>query len=154
MHLWPIWPTSPLSKPWPQRSPSTNSGEFTLMLQLRHSREPNCDGFVLQLKSCSVKPMDIKSPSDHYSVIHRTVHCVNRDPALEWIASEPHVDIREAVQTRDVMECFKFEPNGALLCFLELISSNSKKCFAEAIDDHKSDSLLINLPARSSFPHT
>jgi hypothetical protein len=65
---------------------------------------------------------------------------------LELIQYEPHVDIREVIRTRDVMERYKFGLNGALICCLELISSNSNERFVEAIGDHEDDSLLIDLP--------
>jgi hypothetical protein len=50
---------------------------------------------------------------------------VDLDPAMEWIAYEPHVDIREGIRTRDVLERSKFGSNGALICCLELISSET-----------------------------
>jgi GTPase SAR1 family protein len=96
----------------------------------------------------SGKSTYIKAAADHYAVLHRVVHCVNLDPAVEHLPYEPHVDIRDAVTVRDVMSRYKFGPNGALICCLELISANSHEWFADAIGNHEYDYLLIDLPGQ------
>jgi GTPase SAR1 family protein len=96
----------------------------------------------------SGKSTYIKTASDYYAALPRTVHCVNLDPAVAYIPYEPHVDIRDAITVRDVMNRYKFGPNGALICCLELISSNAHEWFADAIGDHEYDYLLIDLPGQ------
>jgi GTPase SAR1 family protein len=96
----------------------------------------------------SGKSTYIKAAADYYAALPRVVHCVNLDPAVTYIPYEPHVDIRDAITVHDVMNRYKFGPNGALICCLELISSNAHEWFEEAIGDHEYDYLLIDLPGQ------
>jgi GTPase SAR1 family protein len=96
----------------------------------------------------SGKSTYIKTAFDYYTNLHRTVHCVNLDPAAEYLPYEPHVDIRATISVTDVMKRYKFGPNGALICCLELVASEASEWFDDAIGEHEYDYLLIDLPGQ------
>jgi GTPase SAR1 family protein len=96
----------------------------------------------------SGKSTFIKTVSDHYASIHRTVHCVNLDPAVEYLQYGPDIDIREAITVKDVMQRYRFGPNGALICCMELIARDANQWFSDAIGEHEYEYLLIDLPGQ------
>jgi GTPase SAR1 family protein len=103
---------------------------------------------ILSGPAGSGKSTYIRRVADHYAAIKRPIHCVNLDPAVHYLAYDPDVDIRDAICVQDVMKRYKFGPNGALLCCLELISRDCSQWFSEAIGDHDYDYLLIDLPGQ------
>ena len=90
----------------------------------------------------------IKRVSDHYATIKRTVHCVNLDPAAEYLPYEPDIDIREAVSVSEVMKRYKLGPNGALVCCLEIVAQGRGEWFDDVIGEHEYDYLLIDFPGQ------
>ena len=69
----------------------------------------------------------------------RVVHCVNLDPAAEFLSSQPEIDIRDAINVPEVMKCYKLGPNGALVCWLELVAHARGKWFDDVIGEHEYD---------------
>ena len=90
----------------------------------------------------------IKRVSDHYATIKRRVHCVNLDPAADYLPYDPEIDIRDAISVREVMQRFKLGPNGALVCALEVIAQGRGEWFDDAIGEHEYDYLLIDFPGQ------
>ena len=44
----------------------------------------------------------------HYETIKRVVHCVNLDPAADFLLYNPTIDIRSVINVKDVMKRLKF----------------------------------------------
>lgn len=78
----------------------------------------------------------------------RVVHCVNLDPAAEYLPYQPEIDIRDAINVPEVMKRYKFGPNGALVCCLELIAHGKGEWFDDVIGEHEYDYLLIDFPGQ------
>jgi GTPase SAR1 family protein len=103
---------------------------------------------VLAGPAGSGKSTYIKMVSEHYASMQRTVHCVNLDPAVEYLQYAADVDVRSAVTVKDIMQRYKFGPNGALICCMELIARDANQWFSDAIGEHEYDYLLIDLPGQ------
>lgn len=95
----------------------------------------------------SGKSTYISHAKSFFDDIKRTVHCVNLDPAADLLPYDPEIDIRDAIDTTEIMKKLKLGPNGALIYCLETIAFNSK-WFDEAIGEHEYDYLLIDLPGQ------
>lgn len=54
----------------------------------------------------------------------RNVKIVNLDPAAEKFNYQCHIDIRDLITVTDVMEKFKYGPNGALIYCMEYLLKN------------------------------
>ena len=57
-------------------------------------------------------------------LLNRTVLVVNLDPAAESFNYNPVVDIRDLVNTQDVMEYTKLGPNGGLIYSMDYLIQN------------------------------
>lgn len=96
----------------------------------------------------SGKSTYVKRMADHYETLKRAVHCVNMDPAADYLPYSPDVDIRDAISTQEVMQRYKIGPNGALVCCLELISKGRGEWFDDVIGSLEYDYLLIDFPGQ------
>ena len=69
---------------------------------------------------------------------------VNLDPAAEYFAYNPDVDIRELISIEDVMEDedLRLGPNGGLVFCMEHLVENFD-WLEEAMDPHDDDYFLI-----------
>jgi GTPase SAR1 family protein len=56
--------------------------------------------------------------------LQRNILIVNLDPAAEKISYSPDVDIRELINTDDVMDFTKLGPNGGLIYSMEYLIEN------------------------------
>lgn len=56
--------------------------------------------------------------------LQRNILIVNLDPAAEKISYTPDVDIRELINTDDVMDFTKLGPNGGLIYSMEYLIEN------------------------------
>lgn len=56
--------------------------------------------------------------------LQRNIIIVNMDPAAEKITYTPNVDIRELINTDDVMDYTKLGPNGGLIYSMEYLIEN------------------------------
>lgn len=95
----------------------------------------------------SGKSTYIKAMAEHYRSIHRVVHCVNMDPAATSLQYDAAVDIREAIDVREAMNCFGFGPNGALVFCLEEVMRDME-WLDDAIGEHDYDYLLVDFPGQ------
>jgi len=78
---------------------------------------------------------------------------VNLDPAAEYFAYNPDVDIRELISIEDVMEDedLRLGPNGGLVFCMEHLVENFD-WLEEAMDPHDDDYFLIGKRKWSYFP--
>lgn len=60
----------------------------------------------------------------HSKLLKRNIHVINLDPAAEKFDYEPTVDIRELINTDDVMEFTKLGPNGGLIYSMNYLIEN------------------------------
>ncbi|KAH0793862.1 GPN-loop GTPase 3 [Histomonas meleagridis] len=95
----------------------------------------------------SGKTTYIKRLMDHFEVTKRNVHAVNLDPAADNLAYTPTIDIRDAINVKEVMEEEGFGPNGGLIYCMEVIVEDHD-WFDEEIGNHDYDYLLIDLPGQ------
>ncbi|KAH0791025.1 GPN-loop GTPase 3 [Histomonas meleagridis] len=95
----------------------------------------------------SGKSTYIANAKKHFDDIKRIVHCVNLDPAADSLPYDPEIDIREAIDIKDIMQKQKLGPNGALVFCLESVAMQSK-WFDEVIGEHEYDYLLIDMPGQ------
>jgi GPN-loop GTPase len=56
--------------------------------------------------------------------LQRNIIIVNMDPAAEKLTYTPNVDIRELINTDDVMDLTKLGPNGGLIYSMEYLIEN------------------------------
>ena len=84
----------------------------------------------------------------HYETIKRVVHCVNLDPAADFLLYNPTIDIRSVINVKDVMKRLKFGPNGALIYCLEKITGTNSTWFKNQIGEHNYDYLLVDMPGQ------
>jgi len=86
---------------------------------------------------------------DHFAVIKRQCMVVNLDPAAEYFAYNPDVDIRELISIEDVMEDedLRLGPNGGLVFCMEHLVENFD-WLEEAMDPHDDDYFLIDCPGQ------
>lgn len=60
----------------------------------------------------------------HSKLFNRNIHIINLDPAAEKFSYEATVDIRELINTDDVMEFTKLGPNGGLIYSMNYLIEN------------------------------
>jgi len=60
----------------------------------------------------------------YFETRRRRAYIINLDPAVDAMAYEPEIDLRELISVDDVMEELNFGPNGALVFCLEYLTSN------------------------------
>ena len=89
----------------------------------------------------------ISRAMEYFKDRNRTVHAVNLDPAADELPYEPTIDIREAIDVKDVMQRHGMGPNGGLMFCLEQISKDLE-WFDEVIGTHDVDYLLFDLPGQ------
>jgi len=95
----------------------------------------------------SGKSTYIKHAVEYYKSIKRVVHCVNLDPAADDLQYEPVIDVRTAINVKEIMDTLGYGPNGALVhCMEELVSDMT--WFDDQIGEHEYDYLLIDLPGQ------
>ncbi|EAY11210.1 ATP binding protein, putative [Trichomonas vaginalis G3] len=95
----------------------------------------------------SGKSTYIRRMAEHYETIKRVVHCVNLDPAADELFYDPVIDIREAINVKEVMNKHGFGPNGALIYCMEQVVSDYE-WFDTEIGEHEYDYLLIDFPGQ------
>eukprot|EP00750_Incisomonas_marina_P032163 INCI8925.1.p1 GENE.INCI8925.1~~INCI8925.1.p1 ORF type:complete len:297 (+),score=48.14 INCI8925.1:66-893(+) len=86
----------------------------------------------------------------HFETIgRRRAFIINLDPAVDTVAYEPDIDIRELISVDDVMEELNFGPNGALVFCLEYLTSNMD-WLQEKLDDYPEDEIyfIIDCPGQ------
>lgn len=72
---------------------------------------------------------------------------LNLDPGTDALPYVPDVDIREWVNTAEVMEEYGLGPNGAQVVAADLMAMNITK-MTDAVNSMKSDYLLIDTPGQ------
>ncbi len=72
---------------------------------------------------------------------------LNLDPGAEALAYEPDVDIREWVNTSEVMEEYGLGPNGAQIVAADVMALNMSK-MTDVVDKMRADYLLIDTPGQ------
>jgi len=83
----------------------------------------------------------------HCENIRRTIHVVNLDPAAENFKYHPTIDIRDLIETEDVVDQFNFGPNGALVYCLEYLVQNLN-WLRDQLGDYEDDYLLFDCPGQ------
>ena len=78
---------------------------------------------------------------------HRRCFIVNLDPAVDYMAYEPDIDIRELITIEDVMDDMGYGPNGALVYCFEYFLDNLD-WFSEELGDYNDDYLIIDCPGQ------
>ena len=87
--------------------------------------------------------------SEHYSVMGRTVHVCNFDPAAE----DPlpydgcSIDVRELISLDDAMEGKGLGPNGGLVFCMEYLMTCTP-WLHDALGDYSDDFLLVDMPGQ------
>ncbi len=72
---------------------------------------------------------------------------VNLDPAAEWTPYTPDVDVREYVNSRDVMRKFNLGPNAALIASVDLLVEHTRE-IREEIENFKYNYAIIDTPGQ------
>jgi len=72
---------------------------------------------------------------------------VNLDPAVEELPYEPHVDVRDYVDTREVMRKTGLGPNGALIASIDMLLMNIED-LKEEVWSYKSNYVIIDTPGQ------
>jgi len=83
----------------------------------------------------------------HCENIKRTVHVVNLDPAAEQFNYPVSIDIKELVVLEDVMQEFKYGPNGGLIFCMEYLMQNLD-WLQDELADYEDDYLIIDCPGQ------
>ena len=95
----------------------------------------------------SGKSTYIRHISDYFKNIKRTVHCINLDPAADDLQYEPVVDVRTAINVKEIMNKYGYGPNGGLIYCMEQIVADIEWIDTE-IGEHDYDYLLISFPGQ------
>ena len=72
---------------------------------------------------------------------------VNLDPAAEWMPYQPDVDIRDYINTREVMKEYKLGPNGALIFSIDMMVNYIDDIKTE-IEETRSNYVIIDTPGQ------
>lgn len=85
----------------------------------------------------------------HMQLVNRSCRIVNLDPAAEFFAYEPEVDIRELIAIEDVMEDeeLRLGPNGGLVFCMEHLTENFE-WLHEQMDPVDDDYFIIDCPGQ------
>ncbi|KCV68494.1 hypothetical protein, variant [Fonticula alba] len=83
----------------------------------------------------------------HCEASRRTVHAMNLDPAAEYLAYTPSIDIRDLITLEEVMDDLRYGPNGGLVYCLEYLLDNFEWMENE-LDDYQDDYLIIDCPGQ------
>lgn len=85
----------------------------------------------------------------HMALVGRTARLVNLDPAAEFFAYEPDVDIRELISIEDVMEDeeLRLGPNGGLVFCLEHLTENFD-WLHEQLQPQEDDYIIFDCPGQ------
>ncbi|KAJ5073841.1 gpn-loop gtpase 3 [Anaeramoeba ignava] len=83
----------------------------------------------------------------HCELSRRTVHCINLDPAAEYFAYNPTIDIRDLISLEDVTEELNYGPNGGLVFCMEYFINNIE-WFKKQIGEFEDDYLIIDCPGQ------
>jgi GPN-loop GTPase len=96
-----------------------------------------------------------KTLAEHYTMMGRTTHVCNFDPAAEVLQYEPSVDVRDLISLEDAMEGKGLGPNGGLVFCMEYLMQNLP-WLSDALGDYMDDFVLIDMPGQvellSHFP--
>lgn len=95
----------------------------------------------------SGKSTYIRRCSEYFESIHRTVFCINLDPAADFLQYPATIDVRDAVSIKEAMKDHGYGPNGGLVYCLEQIVEDFE-WFDEEIGEHEYDYLLVDLPGQ------
>ena len=92
----------------------------------------------------TLSDIDFKNKVAWVWITLKNVSVVNLDPAAEYFAYNPDVDIRELISIEDVMEDedLRLGPNGGLVFCMEHLVENFD-WLEEAMDPHDDDYFLI-----------
>ena len=92
----------------------------------------------------TLSDIDFKNKMALVWIILKNFSVVNLDPAAEYFAYNPDVDIRELISIEDVMEDedLRLGPNGGLVFCMEHLVENFD-WLEEAMDPHDDDYFLI-----------
>jgi GPN-loop GTPase len=88
-----------------------------------------------------------KTLSEHYSMMGRTTHICNFDPAAEFLQYEPSVDVRDLISLDDAMEGKGLGPNGGLVFCMEYLMENLP-WLSDALGDYMDDFVIIDMPGQ------
>jgi hypothetical protein len=72
---------------------------------------------------------------------------MNLDPAAEYLAYEPSLDVRDLIQLSDVMEELNYGPNGGLVFAMQFLMQNFS-WVSEQLGDYDEDYLIIDCPGQ------
>lgn len=86
--------------------------------------------------------------SEHYASKGRATHIANFDPAVEDLAYEPSVDIRDLIALEDAMEGKGLGPNGGLVFCMEYLVTEGAEWVAEQLGDYAEDFLIVDMPGQ------
>lgn len=75
-------------------------------------------------------------------IVRRPCRLVNLDPAAEYFAYTPDIDIRDLVTVQDVAEELDLGPNGALVCAMEFFQQRLD-WLEEQLADYDEDELFV-----------
>lgn len=78
----------------------------------------------------------------HMQIVRRPCRLVNLDPAAEYFAYTPDIDIRDLVTVQDVAEELEMGPNGALVCAMEFLQQRLD-WLEEQLADYDEDELFV-----------
>ncbi len=72
---------------------------------------------------------------------------VNLDPAAEWTPYQPDIDIRDYVNTREVMKEYKLGPNGALIFSIDMMINYIDDIRVE-IEETRGNYVIVDTPGQ------
>nr|CCA30170.1 hypothetical protein NCLIV_069420 [Neospora caninum Liverpool]CEL71285.1 TPA: hypothetical protein BN1204_069420 [Neospora caninum Liverpool] len=84
----------------------------------------------------------------HMEVLRRHCRLVNLDPAAEYFAYEPDIDIRELVTVQDVEEELHLGPNGALVYAMEFLQERIDWLESQFADFGEDELFIIDCPGQ------
>jgi len=79
--------------------------------------------------------------------IKRTVHVVNLDPSAETFKYHPTIDIRDLIESEDVIDELNLGPNGALVYCFEFLIQNLN-WLRDQLGDYEDDYLIFDCPGQ------
>jgi GTP-binding protein EngB required for normal cell division len=84
---------------------------------------------------------------EHYTIMKKSTHVCNFDPAAEDLCYEPSVDIRELICVDDVTEAKGLGPNGGLVYAMEYLMQHAG-WITDQLADYADDFLIVDMPGQ------
>ncbi|ESS30786.1 ATP-binding domain 1 family protein [Toxoplasma gondii GAB2-2007-GAL-DOM2] len=84
----------------------------------------------------------------HMEVLRRHCRLVNLDPAAEYFAYQPDIDIRDLVTVQDVEEELHLGPNGALVYAMEFLQEQIDWLESQFADFGEDELFIIDCPGQ------